>query len=292
MASKKYIFQFTLADGTTHSIPIEIPVGEPGGYYIPTLRQVSDTEIEVSYTPSNPGMPSVKPVIIDVDLTGYATEQFVRDGYQPKGNYLTEHQDISGKLDASELPTAINTALAQAKVSGEFDGKDGVDGKDGYTPQKGIDYFDGQPGEKGDKGDPGEPGQKGDKGEPGPKGSDGGYYTPAVSQLDASTMRIRFNRSNTSMPNIAAKDITLPSGANYVLTEEDKTEIAGMAAELVEIPDSGGNVDFKTDETLTLKDGILSVNTTDLMEQDNTLPITSAGVFATVGNIEALLKTI
>lgn len=54
----------------------------------------------------------------------------------------------------------------------------------------------------------------------------------------------------------------------------------------------GGNVDFKTDETLTLKDGILSVNTTNDMEQDNTLPITSAGVFATVGNIEALLKTI
>lgn len=58
------------------------------------------------------------------------------------------------------------------------------------------------------------------------------------------------------------------------------------------IPDTGGNVDFNTDETLTLKDGILSVNTTNDMEQDNTLPITSAGVFATVGNIEALLKTI
>lgn len=55
---------------------------------------------------------------------------------------------------------------------------------------------------------------------------------------------------------------------------------------------SGGNVDFKTDDTLILKDGILSVNTTNNMEQDNTLPITSAGVFATVGNIEALLKTI
>lgn len=51
-------------------------------------------------------------------------------------------------------------------------------------------------------------------------------------------------------------------------------------------------VDFETDSTLILKDGILSVNTTNDMEQDNTLPITSAGVFATVGNIEALLKTI
>lgn len=50
--------------------------------------------------------------------------------------------------------------------------------------------------------------------------------------------------------------------------------------------------EFETDETLTMKDGKLSVNTTNLMEQDNTLPITSAGVYATVGNIEALLKTI
>lgn len=57
-------------------------------------------------------------------------------------------------------------------------------------------------------------------------------------------------------------------------------------------PVSGGNVDFKTDETLTLKDGILSVNTTDQMAQDNTLPITSAGVYIIVGNIEVLLKTI
>lgn len=55
---------------------------------------------------------------------------------------------------------------------------------------------------------------------------------------------------------------------------------------------SGGNADFQTDETLILKDGVLSVNTTDMMEKDNTLPITSAGVYATVGNIEVLLKTI
>lgn len=51
-------------------------------------------------------------------------------------------------------------------------------------------------------------------------------------------------------------------------------------------------VQFETDHTLKLENGVLSVNTTDLMEQDNTLPITSAGVYATVGNIEVLLKTI
>ena len=44
---------------------------------------------------------------------------------QNDAGYLTQHQDISGKLDASKLPEAINTALAQAQNSGVFDGKDG-----------------------------------------------------------------------------------------------------------------------------------------------------------------------
>lgn len=55
--------------------------------------------------------------------------------------YLVHHQDISGKLDADKLPEAVNTALAQAKASGEFDGKDGNPGKDGETPVKGTDYW-------------------------------------------------------------------------------------------------------------------------------------------------------
>lgn len=58
-----------------------------------------------------------------------------------------------------------------------------------------------------------------------------------------------------------------------------------------EHPATGGS-DFRTDNSLIMKDGLLSVNTTDTMEQDNTLPITSAGVYSIVGNIEVLLKTI
>lgn len=53
-----------------------------------------------------------------------------------------------------------------------------------------------------------------------------------------------------------------------------------------------GGVQFETDETLSLKDGILGVNTAKAVEKDNTLPITSAAVFAEVGNINALLETI
>ena len=51
-------------------------------------------------------------------------------------------------------------------------------------------------------------------------------------------------------------------------------------------------VQFKPDKTLKLEDGILSVNTADKVEEDNTLPITSAAVYTEVGNINALLATI
>jgi hypothetical protein len=49
---------------------------------------------------------------------------------------------------------------------------------------------------------------------------------------------------------------------------------------------------LKTDKTLIFREGILCVNTTEQMEQDNTLPMSAAGVYATVGNIAQLLKTI
>ena len=50
--------------------------------------------------------------------------------------------DEVGAISKDMLGEAIDDALAQAKESGEFDGKDGKDGKDGqdgYTPVKGID---------------------------------------------------------------------------------------------------------------------------------------------------------
>ena len=72
----------------------------------------------------------------EVDLSGYAQKSELPTKVSELENdagYLTEHQDISGKLDASALPTAINTALVQAKASGEFDGQPGADGKDGVS---------------------------------------------------------------------------------------------------------------------------------------------------------------
>ena len=53
--------------------------------------------------------------------------------------------DEVGALSAETLPEAINTALAQAKASGEFDGADGApgkDGADGYSPTANVTQTD------------------------------------------------------------------------------------------------------------------------------------------------------
>lgn len=120
---------------------------------------LGNVENERQYSVSNP--PPYPVTSVD-DMTGavdlgdkYALKTDVPTNVSQLANdkgYLTQHQDISHLLPRSELPTAVDSALAQAKASGEFDGKDGKDGQDGYTPVKGVDYFDG---EKGDKGDPG-----------------------------------------------------------------------------------------------------------------------------------------
>ena len=89
-----------------------------------------------------------------------------------------------------------------------------------------------------------------------PLGENGGYYTPVINQISEKEIEISYVPSMADMPTIKPA--------------------------VIKIPGSGGNVDFKTDETLTLNKGILSVNTTNDMEQDNMLPITSAGVFATI----------
>ena len=57
---------------------------------------------------------------------------------------------------------------------------------------------------------------------------------------------------------------------------------------------SGGQIAYKIGYGLKLDTATntLSVDATNSVEQDNTLPITSAGVYVTVGNINALLDTI
>lgn len=76
------------------------------------------------------------------------------------------------------------------------------------------------------------------------------------------------------------------------LKTSDKSSLVAAINEIFQTGGGSGGVSFTTDETLSLKDGVLGVNTADAAEQDNTLPITSAAVHTAVGNIEILLATI
>jgi hypothetical protein len=111
----------------------------------------------------------------------------------------------------------------------------------------------GEKGETGPQGEKGETGPQGEKGETGPQGE---------------------------------KGETGPQGEKGEQGPQGETGPAGPQGP------AGEGVTFDTDDTLSLDEGVLSVNTTDTAEPDNDLPITSAGVYAIVGNIEDALAAI
>lgn len=208
--------------------------GEDGGYYTPSVTQPSENKLEFAFTPSKADMPSVQPVQVtlpagqgsggNVDLTGYATEQFVRDGYQPKGDYL----------ESTALPTAINTALAQAKASGEFDGKDGADGA------------------KGDKGDPGE---KGDTGATGANGKDG---TPATHSWNGTVLTITSASGTSSADLKGEKGDKGDTGAQGIQGEKGDKGDTGLAGYT---PVKGTDYWTDTDKTDMLNDVLAALPT-------------------------------
>lgn len=70
----------------------------------------------------------------------------------------------------------------------------------------------------------------------------------------------------------------------------DKTNLVAAINEALQ--SGGGSFPFKLGDNLQVIDGTLSVKTADVMEADNSLPITSSAVYVEVGNINALLATI
>lgn len=81
------------------------------------------------------------------------------------------------KLDTAELTNAVNTALAQAKASGEFDGPQGPAGPKGDTGDTGPQGIQGPAGPQGETGATGPQGTAGATGPQGPKGDKGDAFT-------------------------------------------------------------------------------------------------------------------
>lgn len=76
------------------------------------------------------------------------------------------------------------------------------------------------------------------------------------------------------------------------LTTEDKSSLVAAINEVRRTGGGGSAYTIGHGLKLDAETNTLSVDTADKMEQDNTLPITSAAVYVEVGNINALLKTI
>lgn len=123
----------------------------------------------------------------------------------------------------------------------------GADGKDGYTPQKGIDYFDGQDGADGYTPQKGVDYFDGKDGKDGSSGKDG---VSATHSWNGTTLTIT-SASGTSSANLKGdrgdrgeRGEKGDTGDDYVLTEADKQEIAeAVAANVaVSLDDGYGNI--------------------------------------------------
>ena len=75
---------------------------------------------------------------MSIDITTLAVSKNYTDKQIEKASI--KGADLSGYLQRTELTGAINTALAQAKTSGEFNGKDGKDGENGKDGADGKNY--------------------------------------------------------------------------------------------------------------------------------------------------------
>lgn len=146
-------------DLSSYALKSEIPKD-----YLKSVPEEYITETELnakkyltSFTETDPTVPAwakaaTKPTYTAGEIGALPADTVIPtvptkvSAFENDSGYLTEHQDISGKLDADKLPEAINTALAEAKASGEFDGKDGRGIESVILPDDGtmeVHYTDG-----------------------------------------------------------------------------------------------------------------------------------------------------
>lgn len=98
---------------------------------------------------------------------------------------------------------------------------------------------------------------------------------------DAMDAAERAEEAAAIFPNPSPQD----AGKSIVVSKDGKYELKMVTG-------GGDGESYQIGSGLKVVDGTLMVDTVNQVEEDNTLPITSAAVYTTVGNIDALLQTI
>ena len=174
-----------------------------------TLEQIQE---KIDYLESIQDPDAIKNAVNDY-LEQNPVEAPVQSVNGQTGEVELTAKDV-GAISQDDLQEATNKVLAQAKESGEFDGADGAPGPQGPH------------------------GETGPKGDTGPEGEAGGYYTPAVTQPDANTMRLSFSPSKEGMTAVSETYITLPSGGSGSVAIDSTLTVSGQAADAKVVGDA------------------------------------------------------
>lgn len=117
--------------------------GKDGGYYVPTVEQVNETEVEISFTSQGgENMPQVDPVKLTLPRgadgkKGDKGDKGDQGEQGPKGDTgATGPQGEAGAKGDQGVPGE----KGDPGIPGN-DGAPGADGKDGHTPVAGVDYY-------------------------------------------------------------------------------------------------------------------------------------------------------
>ena len=184
--------------------------GDDGGFYMPVV----DSQGNLSWAPSNSEMLPVESANIrgPVGPTGESgvyvgdtepTNEEIRVWINPAGEAseaLATKQYVDGLIETIELTPGPQGPIGPMGPQGEI-GPQGIQGPIGETGPQGEPGIQGPQGEQGPQGPQGKTGEKGAQGVQGPQGPQG-IQGPIGPQGEP--------------------------GQNYILTEADKSEIAGM----------------------------------------------------------------
>ena len=104
------------------------------------LENLKDTFSTLSHKHTLSDITDYKAVTVDSSLSPTSTNPVQNKILDAEFDAISEAMGaleaaIDDRVAVSELSTAVDDALSQAKTSGEFDGEDG------YTPVRGTDYW-------------------------------------------------------------------------------------------------------------------------------------------------------